>query len=106
MVNEKIFGLLGLCTRAGKIVFGTDACIEKINKNKIKLIIIAEDASDRTKIKFKELASKNKIPIYEIASIEEISKSIGKKNKAVIGITDINFSNEIIKKVSGGDVIE
>ena len=37
--------------------------------------------------------------------IEEISKSIGKNNKAVIGIKDINFANSIQKKYNGGDVI-
>ena len=34
-----------------------------------------------------------------------VVKSIGKKNKAIIGITDINFSKEIIKRFDGGDVI-
>ena len=37
--------------------------------------------------------------------IESISKAIGKNNKAVIGIKDINFSNSIQKKYNGGDVI-
>lgn len=105
MINNKILGLLGLCARAGKIVFGTDACIEKIEKGKVKLILIAKDSSDRTKLKFKEIAENKSIPIYEIFSIEEISKQIGQKNKAVIGITDINFSNEIEKKINGGEVI-
>ena len=37
--------------------------------------------------------------------IEELSKSIGKSNKAVIGIKDLNLSNEIQKINNGGDVI-
>ena len=48
------------------------------------------------------------IPIMEIiidGNVEEISKSIGKINKAVIGIKDINFANSIQKKYNGGDVI-
>lgn len=95
----------GFVQELGKIVFGTDACIEFAGKNKIKLMLIAEDASDRTKLKFKQISEKMKIPIYEIATIDELSKSIGKKNKAIIGITDINFSKEIIKRIGGGDVI-
>ncbi|CDA15957.1 MAG TPA: ribosomal L7Ae/L30e/S12e/Gadd45 family protein [Clostridiaceae bacterium] len=106
MINkENLLGLLGLSSRAGKVISGTDACIEYINKNKIKLMILAKDASDRTKLKFNQIAESKKIPIYEFGSIDEISKSIGKKNKAIIGITDINFSKEIIKRFDGGDVI-
>ena len=37
--------------------------------------------------------------------IEELSKTIGKNNKAVIGIKDINFANSIQKKYNGGDII-
>ena len=98
MINkENLLGLLGLSSRAGKVISGTDACIEYINKNKIKLMILAKDASDRTKLKFNQIAESKKIPIYEFGSIDEISKSIGKKNKAIIGITDINFSKVNLK---------
>lgn len=41
-------GLIGLATRAGKIVFGTDACLEQIIKRNAKLVIVAKDASERT----------------------------------------------------------
>ena len=45
------------------------------------------------------------ISVISEKNIEEISKSIGKNNKAVIGIKDINFANSIQKKYNGGDVI-
>jgi len=43
--------MLGLATKAGKITFGTEASTECINKKKAKLVIIAEDSSDKTKKK-------------------------------------------------------
>ena len=62
MINkENLLGLLGLSSRAGKVISGTDACIEYINKNKIKLMILAKDASDRTKLKFNQIAESKKI---------------------------------------------
>lgn len=106
MINKnKIFGLLGLATRAGKIAFGTDSCIDVINRNKAKLVLVAEDASDRTKFNFETLCQKKKIPVYKIGSIDELSKSIGKDNKAVIVIRDSNFSSAIIKIINGGENI-
>lgn len=103
--NEKLCGLLGLATRAGKIVFGTEACISSIEKEKIKLIIIAKDASARTKINFKQVCEKSNVLIREVSIIERLSKAIGKQNKAVIGIMDVNFSKEMLKIIDGGEVI-
>lgn len=105
LINNKICGLLGLATRAGKTVFGTEACIQAIEKNKIKLLIIATNAAERTKMKFNSICSSKNIPIVEILSIEELSKAIGKDNKAIIGIKDINFSKEIEKIINGGEAI-
>jgi len=105
VVENKILGLLGLATRAGKSVFGTESSKEAIEKNKVKLIIVAEDAADRTKKNFKEICSKNNIPIRIKLTIEQISKSIGQSNKAIVGIKDINFSKEILKIIDGGEII-
>lgn len=105
MINKKIGGLLGLAMRAGKIVFGTEACLQDIEKNKVKLILIANDAAARTKMKFNNMGIDKSIPIKECLTIEEMSKAIGKDNKAVIGIKDVNFSNEIIKIIDGGEAI-
>ena len=38
-------------------------------------------------------------------TIENLSKAIGKSNKAIIGIKDKNLAKEIQKKYDGGDVI-
>lgn len=105
MTNNKLCGLLGLATKAGKVVFGTEACITDINKKKVKILLIAEDAAERTKTNFKRICEENNIPVYEILQIEDLSKAIGKENKAVIGIKDVNFSNAILKIINGGEVI-
>ncbi len=103
MINkEKVYGMLGLAAKAGKITFGAEATKEAILKRKVKLIIVAEDASDRTKSKFMELAKQSNIPVYIIMNIDYLSKSIGKKNKAVVGLIDFNFSNAIIEIINGG----
>ena len=103
--STKICGLIGIATKAGKIVAGTDACIEEMQKGKVKLVLVAEDASERTKKTFEEEAKKYQIAIYTILSIEELSKAMGKVNKAVIGIKDISFSKKMISIINGGEVI-
>lgn len=103
--NERLCGLLGLATRAGKTVFGTEACTSSIEKRKVKLVIISKEAADRTKTNFKEICKKTSVPIWEGITIESLSKAIGKSNKAVVGITDVNFSKEMLKIIDGGEII-
>ena len=105
MINKNILGLIGLAMKAGKVAFGADSVEENITKRKAKLIIISKESSERTKSKFVKLCEKYNIPIIIDGKIEELSKTIGKNNKAVIVIKDINFANSIQKKYNGGDII-
>lgn len=105
MINNNILGLIGLAMKAGKVAFGADSVEESISKKKIKLVIVSEDSSERTKSKFLKICEKYNIPIIVDGNIESLSKAIGKNNKAIIGIKDINFANSIQKKYDGGDII-
>lgn len=105
MEIDKIYRLLGLARRAGKISFGTESSKDTIERKKAKLVIVAKDCSDRTKKNFQILCKKEKVPIRIYGTIEQISKSIGQNNKAVVVIKDENFSNEIVKKIDGGEII-
>ncbi len=105
MINKKILGLIGLAARARKICFGADSVALQIQKKKVYLVIVAEDSSDRTKDKFKSICEKNGIPIIIAGEIEILSKAIGKSNKAMMGIEDINLANEIQKINNGGEAI-
>ena len=89
----------------GKISFGADSVENDIKKKTIKLVIVAEDSSNRTKDKFKRICENYDVPIIQFGNIETLSKAIGKNNKAVVGIKDTNFSKEIIKIINGGEAI-
>lgn len=105
MINKKILGLIGLSARARKVCFGADSVEMEIKKKKVFLTIVAEDSSERTKEKFKKICEEYEIPMIVLGEIEELSKSIGKSNKAILGIEDINLSNEIQKINNGGEII-
>ena len=96
---------MGLAARARKITFGADATEEEIKQKHVGLVIVATDSSERTKDKFRKLSEEYQIPIIIMGDIEEISKAIGKSNKAIVGIKEKNLSKEILKINNGGDVI-
>ena len=105
MENDKVLRLLGLATRAGKIAFGMISVIDTINKKKAKLVIVAQDSSDRTKRNITKIAQENNVPIRIYGNIETISKNIGKDNKAVVCVKEVNFSKEMLKIIDGGEAI-
>ncbi len=105
MNNKKILGLIGLAARARKICFGADSVELEIKKKRVYLVVIAEDASDRTKEKFSKLGKEYKIPIIIEGEIEILSQAIGKSNKAIIGIEEKNLAKEIQKIKNGGEGI-
>ena len=105
LINKKILGLIGFAARARKISYGTDSVKLQLAKGKVRLLIISEEASDRTKKDFINLSEEYNIPKIIGGSNEELSKAIGKSNKAVIGIHDKELSNEIRKINDGGEII-
>ena len=102
MVN-KVYGLLGISSKAGKLISGTDALIDAILKRQIKLVIVAEDASERTIKNFKDICYKNNIKFIIYGNILENSKAIGKQNRAVLGIKDVNLARARDKVIHGGE---
>ncbi len=104
-MKNKILGLIGLATRAGEVCFGADSVEQEIKKKKVQLIIVATDASNRTKEKFQAFSKMHEVPIIIEGEIEILSKAIGKSNKAIIGIKNKNIAKEVMKIKNGGECI-
>lgn len=67
--------------------------------------MIAQDSSERTKTKFQKLCDDYNVPYIIIYDIDQLSKSIGKSNKAIIGIKEENIAKQIQKINNGGEGI-
>jgi len=101
-LTNNVNGLLGISAKAGKIVSGSDAVLEKIMSGKVYLTIVAEDASEKTIKNFKFYSEKYNVDFELYGTIENNSKTIGKKNRAIIGITEKNLAENIKKVIHGG----
>ena len=94
-MERKLLSMLSLCQRAGKLLTGSDTVEEAVKNGDALFVIIAENASDNTKKRFK-----NKCEYYNVSYVikgesEEISRAIGKVNRTVAAICDENFANRI-----------
>lgn len=79
-----------------------DAVVDAVERHKVKLVIIAEDTSEKSKKNIRYVCTNNDISVIELSKMEDLSHMIGKKNKKVIGITDKNFSDGIKEKCNRG----
>lgn len=99
MVNLEIASLLGLAQKAGKVISGDNTCRAKFKF--IKLIILSEDCSDKTKEFFQYHCAKAQKPILTIGKRIELGIALGKSPRTVVGITDSNFARRIVNLVTG-----
>ncbi len=94
----RVRGMLGLAMRAGRVIIGTEQVCVALKKGKIKLALVARDASSSTK---KKIAVK--CEFYGVTSVEisidasELGALLGKTyTPAVVGVTDEGFAKELI----------
>ena len=80
-----------------------DIVLENLAKKKVKLVIVAEDASEKTIKNIKYYCEKENVELLIFGNISENSKSIGKHNKAIIGILDKNLADSLQKVIHGGE---
>ena len=76
MLVNKVYGLLGICSKAGKLVVGTEAVIEGINKKQIDFVIIAKDTSQKSIQKIENVCKGKNVEIQIFGTIFENSKAI------------------------------
>lgn len=95
----RVRGMLGFAMRAGALVIGSDAVALAMAKGKIRMALIANDASPASK---KRIVTKGEfygIPVREIPVCrEELGRLLGKTTTpAAVAVTDARFAEEIDK---------
>lgn len=95
--SSKALSLVSLATKAGKTASG-EFCTEKeVKTGMAELVIVAEDASDNTKKKFKNMCNFYEVPIYFYGDKDTLGHAMGKEFRAMVAVTDAGFAKEIVK---------
>ena len=96
---RKIEGLLGMAQRAGKIVSGELAVQKAVASGQAAAVIVAADASERTKETALREAELKGIPAYSIFTKEMLGRCLGKEYRAVAALLDRGFAKTLDEKV-------
>lgn len=96
MRQNKVLSLLGLATRAGKVVSGEFAAEKSVKNGSAALVLIAEDASANTKKLFSDKCSFYHVPQYIYGTKESLGHAIGKEIRASVAVLDEGFARTLI----------
>ena len=97
MKQNKIYSLLGLAKKAGRVVSGEFATDKSIKEGTAFLVLVSEDASDNTKKKFSNTCEFYGVPRYFFGTKDELGHAIGKEMRSSLAITDEGFAKSLIK---------
>ena len=106
---DKVYSLLGLAKKAGQLLSGDETCERTIKSGKAVLVIIAKDASENTKDKFKSMSKFYSVSYREYGQKVELGKYSGKDIRSVVCILSNDFKNGLLKLIdnpineSGGE---
>ena len=99
MRNNKTLSLVGLATKAGKTVSGEFSTEKSVKTGKGFLVLVANDASENTKKKFRNMCSFYEVPIYFLSDKESIGRAMGKEFRASLAVQDENFAKAMIQEL-------
>ena len=94
---NKIFSLLGLAMKAGRVMSGEFATDKSVKEGSAFLVLVSEDASDNTKKKFSNTCEFYEVPRYFFGTKDELGHAIGKEMRSSLAITDEGFAKSLIK---------
>ena len=105
--NEKrIYSLIGLAQKAGSVKAGEFQTEKYVKSGQANLIIVAGDASDNTKKKFRNMAEFYKVPFFTFGNRDNLGNSIGCEFRASLAILNKGLADKIIDELTqfGGNL--
>jgi len=111
--SRKWQSMLGLACRAGRAAIGREAVLDAIKRRKALVLIIADDASERTAKEFAVLGQKHGIPIIQRENKRSLGLCLGRDAVAIAAVTNKEMAKELRiiaeavgqdKLCSGGDL--
>ena len=96
---KRSLNYLGIAKRSGNLICGTDMVIKSLSSGKVKIIILASDASENTKDKIIKKAFYYQIQVVEVFSSNELSSAVGADHLMIMAITDDGLTKAFLKEV-------
>jgi len=94
---SKALSMISLATKAGKTASGEFSTEQSVKSFRAELVIVATDASENTKKKFKNMCEFYEVPIYFYGDKDTLGHAMGKEFRASLAVNDPGFAKGIMK---------
>ena len=84
----RLGGLLGLGVRAGNVVIGVSGVRARLQQGKLAVVVVAADASARTRDKVERLARARGVPVLAGPVAERLGAQLGRPSVQTVGTGD------------------
>ena len=92
---NKLFSMLGICRKAGKLVLGTDAVAEAAHKQALHLILLSQDLSRRSREKIMTVASNTSVIVIQAPLTMDDVAALTGKAAGIVGISDKGLADAV-----------
>ncbi|MBQ8004273.1 MAG: ribosomal L7Ae/L30e/S12e/Gadd45 family protein [Oscillospiraceae bacterium] len=92
---------MGLAKREGMLEAGDESVRAAISAGKVRLVLCASDASERTRDAFSFIAENANVTFLCVEETkEELGNALGRRPSATVAVCDIGFASAIAKKLA------
>ena len=99
LARDKVLSLISLATKAGRCASGEFMTEGQTKSGRASLVVVAEDASDNTKKKFRDMCKFYKVPMIVYGDKDTLGHAMGKEFRASLAILDEGFAKGIRKQL-------
>ena len=100
-MEDKALGLIGLMRRAGAIELGEDNSADAVKAGKAKLLLMSADVSEAARRKALGYTASRSVHAVSVHyTREELGAALGVKSCAMAALTDMGFSNALMKELA------
>ena len=106
VMQRKLLGLIGLGVRARNAVVGVEQVRHAALRNKLRIAIVAPDASRHSRDKVLPLLLARRVTVIEGPTAAALGAAVGKESAAAVGITDSDLAAGVRRLVGSAGRVE
>ncbi|MCR5331924.1 MAG: ribosomal L7Ae/L30e/S12e/Gadd45 family protein [Lachnospiraceae bacterium] len=102
-LEKRIYSLLGIAKKAGFAQGGEFLAEKAVKSFKAGVVLVATDASDNTKKKFRDMCAFYEVPCYEFGDKDNLGRALGNEMRASVAVKDAGISKKLMELLDSLD---
>ena len=100
-MSDRLTRLLGLGLRAGRVVVGVAGVRAGLQRGALHCVVLAADASARTRDKVERLALARGVPLLRGPVAQELGAQLGRTPVQAVGVADGALARGLVASLGG-----